>query len=314
MRFILYTVVILSFAFQSAFCQDPYLDRLSISGTVGELGISPGGDLWVATAAGKVYYRSRADQLWRENKISASDDDYSSNHFERVNFLSDSTIILSGFLQQDGKQDFVLRTEDYGKTWTKVRFGASSWLDGAHFSKDGKAWMTGNSQYIYYTNDSGKTWQTFDKIEKTGNLRLISMYFKKDGKTGLFGSTWNSLYLTTDNCVTWSKIPTPLTQKKYTRISKTNHPAIRKIRFLGNHYIIRQEGRTFITKTDQIEWRYLPEIEDFEVTEAGNLYTIQKDQSIQLYDSEFSSIWMSDRKLQLPATNSCSRRKTVCLN
>lgn len=302
MRFILtISIILLLFVVKPGFAQDPYLARLSTSGTIGELGISSKGDIWVATASGQVYYRSKADQLWRENNISAKDDNVS-NHFERINFFSDSTIVLSGFLQENRKEDFIFRSEDYGKSWTKVRFGESSWIDGAHFSKDGKAWMTGNSQYIYYTKNSGKTWQTFDKIEKTGNLRLISIYFKKDGKTGLFGSTWNSLYLTTDNCESWTKIPTPLTQKKYTRISKTNHPAIRKIRILGNHYIIRQEGRTFISKIDLIEWQYLPEIVDFEVTDSGNLYAIQKDWSVHLYNSDFSSIWTSDQKMSLPTT------------
>jgi hypothetical protein len=301
MRFILsvFTIVLL-FVVKPAFSQDPYLARLSVYGNIGELGISPNGEVWVATARGEVYYRSRTDNLWRENIIKVSDNNVSKN-FERINFFSDSVMVLSGFLQENGKEDFVFRTEDYGNSWTKVRFGESSWLDGAYFSKDGKAWMTGSSQYIYYSNDTGKTWQTFDKIEKTGNLRLVSVCFKSDGKTGLFGSTWNSLYLTTDNCQSWSKIPTPLTQKKYTRISKTNHPKIGKIRILANHYIIRQEGRTFITRIDKIDWQYLPKIVNFEVTDAGYLYALGSDNTVQLYNSEFSIVWTSNQKLTLPA-------------
>lgn len=292
-------IILLLFVVKPVFSQNPYLARLSISGTIGELGVSPKGDIWVATASGKVYYRSQADQLWRENNISANDN-HSSNYFERINFFSDSTLVLSGFLQENRKEDFIFRSEDGGKSWAKIQFGESSWLNGAYFSKDGKAWMTGNSQYIYYTKDSGKTWQTFNKIEKTGNLRLVSAHFKKDGKTGLFGSTWNALYLTSDNCKSWIKIPTPLDQKKYVRISKTSPPEIKKIRLLDNHYIIKQEGRTFISKTDQIEWRYLPEIIDFEVTDSGKLYAIQKDLNVQLYSSDFSALWASNRKLQLP--------------
>lgn len=297
MRYLSFIIALLLLALRPAFSQDPYLARLSIYGGVGEMGISSGGEVWVATAAGKVYFRSKTDQLWRENNISAMDDEISSNHYERISLFSDSTMILSGFLQKDGKQDFVFRTEDQGKTWNKVRFGESSWIDGAYFSKSGKAWMTGNSQYIYYTDDSGRTWQTFDKIEKTGNLRLISVHFKPDGKTGLFGSTWNSLYLTADNCKTWTKIPTPFSQKKYVRVSKTAHPDIRKIRFFGDYYIIKQEGRVFVTKSDQIEWKQLNTVVDFEVTEAGNLYTVQKDRSVQLYDPEFSMLWKSDKSM-----------------
>ncbi|WP_129715231.1 hypothetical protein [Pedobacter sp. SYP-B3415] len=298
MRLIIY-LIILSSVVKPCLGQDPYLGRLSISGLVGEPGVSPRGDIWLATATGKVYYRSEGDQLWRENPISSGDFE-ASRHYERISFFADSTMMLSGFLQADGKTDFIFRTKDYGKTWEKVPFGKDSWLDGAYVGKDGKAWMTGSSQYIYYTNDSGKTWQTFDKIEKTGNLRITSVYFRDDGKTGLFGSLWNTLYLTTDNCSSWTKIPTPLTQKRYTRVSTKNRPDIRKIRINDDYYIIDQEGKTFVSKTSEINWEYLPEVQNFEVTSSGNLYTLCRDGRIKLYDSNFSCIWTSEKKVRFP--------------
>ena len=106
------------------------------------------------------------------------------------------------------------------------------------------------------------------------------------------------IYKTTDNCQSWEKLPTPLGQGKYERLSKEERPDIRKIRIIGNHYIINQQGRVFITKSNSIDWTYLPEIIDFEVSENEELYTINQDLSISLYDSAFSKTWQSNKSLE----------------
>lgn len=84
--------------------------------------------------------------------------------------------------------------------------------------------MSGNSQLIYYTEDNGKTWTSFDKVEPTGNLRFSTIHFAKDEQTGLFGSFWNVLYKTTDNCQNWEKLPTPLSQENMKDFRKKNDP------------------------------------------------------------------------------------------
>lgn len=284
----------------TGFCQDEHSARLSISGGVSELGISPSEEIWVATKAGNVYYTKQVGELWHFGPF-GSKGDYSmliGNTFERINFLSQDTLMISGFIQEDGRQDFVFWSGDHGKTWEKIVFGKSSWLDAAYINDNGKAWMSGNSQLIYYTQDKGRTWKSFDKIEPSGNLRFVTIHFSKDENTGLFGSFYNVLYLTKDNCKTWEKLPTPLSQNKYQRLSKEERPDFRKVRLFGQHYIVNQQGRVFISKSDKIDWQQMNDIIDFEVTESGNLYTINKSAEIEFLDSQLNAVWKAPRKIE----------------
>ncbi|WP_445454994.1 VPS10 domain-containing protein [Flavobacterium sp. HNIBRBA15423] len=280
--------------------QEEYLSRLSISGGVSELGISPSEEIWVATKAGNIYYTKQIGKLWHIGPFGSLDPyNFSSGKtFERLNFFSEDTMMISGFIQESGKQDFVFWSGNHGKTWEKVIFGKSSWIDAAYINDNGKAWMSGNSQLIYYSENYGETWKSFDKAGNENSLRFSTIHFAKDEKTGLFGSFWNVLYKTTDNCQRWEKLPTPLSQGKYERLSKEDRPDIRKIRVFGNYYIINQQGRVFITKSNSIDWLYLPNVADFEITENENLYTINQDLSISLYNIDFYKTWQSEKTVE----------------
>lgn len=299
MKRIFHLFIFLFFPFV-VFGQSEFSARLSISGAVSQLGISPNEEVWVATQAGNIYYTKQVGDLWHLGPFGSIDPYNSSigNTFERINFFSKDTAMISGFIQDDGKENFVYWSGDHCKTWQKIIFGKSSWLDAAYINNNGKAWMSGSSQLIYYTADKGKTWKTFDKIEATGNLRFTTVFFSKNETTGLFGSTWNVIYKTDDNCKSWKKIPTPLSQKKYLSISKADRPEIEKIRIFGNHYIVNQQGKAFITKSDSVNWTYLPDVIDFEVTENDELYTINNDLSISHYNSDFIKTWQSEKKLE----------------
>ena len=299
MKKILHILIIILLPFTDI-GQEEFLSRLSISGGVSELGISNSEEIWVASKAGNIYYTKQIGDLWHIGPYSSLDP-YNSNSgktFERINFFSEDTLIISGFIQEDGKQDFIFWSGNHGKTWEKVIFGKSSWIDAAYINDNGKAWMSGSSQLIYYTENYGKTWKTFDKAGNENALRFSTLHFAKDEKTGLFGSYWNVLYRTIDNCQNWEKLPTPLSQNKYERLSKEDRPDISKIRVFGNYYIINQQGRVFITKSNSIDWLYLPNVTDFEITENENLYTINQDLSISLYDITFSKTWQSEKTVK----------------
>ncbi|MEJ8802165.1 YCF48-related protein [Pontibacter sp. H249] len=298
----------------TGYSQGEFLARLPVSGAVSELGISPSEEIWVGTRAGNVYYTKQIGGLWHFGPFT-SKDEYSlsiTGSFDRVSFFSKDTMMISGFIHgENGNQDFIYHSVDHGKTWNKVRFGNSSWLDAAYVNKNGKAWLSGSSQFIYHTSDYGKTWKTFPKVEQTGNLRFSTIYFACDEKTGLFGSFWNVLYRTSDNCISWEKLPTPLSQGKYTRLSKHDRPVIRKVRMFGGYYIINQQGRVFITKSDSINWEQLNNIIDFEVTESDRLYVIKQDRFVELYDSNFKPIWKSESKLKANPTAIAVRNESL---
>ncbi len=299
MKRILQLLMILFFPL-AVFSQDKYLARLPVSGAVSTLGISSTEELWIATKAGNTYHTRQVGELWNIGPFGSADpNNYTSgNTFERVNFFSDDTLMISGFIQDAGKENFVYWSGNHGKNWTKVVFGKSSWLDAAYINNNGKAWMSGSSQLIYYSEDKGKTWKTFGKVEARGNLRFNTIYFSNNEKTGLFGATWNVLYKTPDNCKSWEKLPTPLDQKKYKRISKDERPEIEKIRIFGSYYITNQQNKVFITRSDHIDWIYLPDAVDFEVTENDNLYIVNTSLKVERYDSGFKKTWQSDQKLE----------------
>lgn len=290
-------ILILNLLALETFCQDRDPARLTISGSFSELGISPSEEIWVATRAGNTYYSKQLGDSWRIGPFGSFGPGLSNSGmtFERVNFFSEDTLMISGFIQEGGRQDFVFWSGDHGKSWQKVVFGKSSWIDAAFVNSNGKAWMSGSSQLIYYSQDRGKTWKSFDKVEPTGNLRFSTIFFAKDERTGLFGATWNILYKTPDNCKSWEKLPTPLSQAKYQRLSKEERPDIRKIRIFGSYYIVNQQGRVFITKSDSIDWKYLPSVLDFEVTENDELYIVSKTLGAELYNSVFIRTWQSEQ-------------------
>ena len=283
----------------SIFSQDSYLADLPISGGVSEIGVSPSERIWIATKAGNTYYTDKIGELWHIGPF-GSLDTYNigvGKTFERVNFFDESTLMISGFIQEGGKQDFVFRSTDEGKTWDKVKFGKSSWIDAAYINENGKAWMSGNSQLIYYTENKGKTWKSFDKAGNENALRFATIHFDKDEKTGLFGSFWNVLYKTTDNCISWERLPTPLDQKKYKRLSKEHRPDIRKIRIFGDYYIINQQGKIFYSNKKNLDWNELSQIVDFEVTEDESIYLIDKSLKVILKDSLFNTVFTSEKSL-----------------
>ena len=166
----------------TALGQEEYLSRLSISGGVSELGISPSEEIWVATKAGNVYYTKQIGELWHIGPFGSLDPyNFSSGKtFERLNFFSEDTMMISGFIQEGGKQDFVFWSGNHGKTWEKVKFGKSSWIDAAYINNNGKAWMSGNSQLIYHTEDNGRNWKAFDKAGNENALRFSTIHFAKD--------------------------------------------------------------------------------------------------------------------------------------
>lgn len=309
----LFLLFILFLPFET-FSQNTHLANLPISGGVSEIGISPSERVWIATKAGNTYYTNKIGDLWHFGTLGTKDPlsiDFGGT-FERVNFFSEKIIMISGYIHgENSNTDFVYRSEDGGLNWDKVKFGKSSWIDAAYINDNGKAWMSGNSQLIYYSEDYGKTWKSFGKAGNENALRFNTIHFAKNEKTGLFGSFWNIIYKTTDNCESWERLPTPLDQKKYKRLSKEHRPDIRKIRIFGDYYIINQQGNIFYTKSDNINWIELPNISDFETTSDESIYLIDKDLKIDLRDSEFVSIWKSDKKLSITPSAINTKNKSL---
>jgi len=278
--------------------QDEFTAKFPISGGTEGFAISKSEKIWIATKPGKTYFTEKLGDLWHLGTLTRPDG-ISGGIFDRVNYVSDSILIISGFIHgKNSETNFIYRSKNNGKTWEKFIFGKSSWIDAFYSNGQGKIWMSGSSQLIYYSDDYGKTWKEFDKVEKKGNLRFSTIHFSKNDSIGLFSSFWNVIYKTTDNCQSWVKIPTPLSQNKYSRLSKEDRPDIRKIRVFNNYLIVNQQGNIFYSNQDSINWIQIPNVVNFEVTKNRELiYFINKDLTIQTFDKFFKPKWQSIKKL-----------------
>jgi len=282
--------------------QSPFSAPLPITG-YHTLGVSPSEKLWIVTKPGDTFYSNSIDSLWHYGPIKNNDEySVSGGIFEKISFFTNNDAIISGYIHgKDSQTNFIYRTQDSGNTWEKVIFGKDSWIDAAWVTPDGKAWMSGSSQLIYYSDDFGKSWKEIDKIETKGNLRFSTIHFTKDAKVGLFGTFGNNkIYSTLDNCKTWQLIPTPLNQRKYIKLSKEHRPSINKIRITANKkfYFIDQQNKIFYTKSDTINWQRMPGVIDFEVAENGATYVVNKELGVELLDENLLPVWKSADRLE----------------
>lgn len=295
--------------------QSPYSARMIFYGA--NLSVSPSGETWVTTQSGYLLHAETIDDLWDfEHFTNKTNYPFDGNGtFERITPFNNDTLMISGFIQgENSETDFVWWTGNRGKSWEKIQFGNSSWIDAFYHLPNGKAWMSGSSQLIYYTEDFGRTWQQFDKVEKESNLRFRTICFDKDEATGLFGSTWNVIYKTTDNCRTWAKVPSPYSQKKYKWIYKAHsnvRPEIDKIRIAGDYYIVSQDKRIFVTRKDSIDWVRLSSVADFEVTANGNIYLLHKNRTVELLDCNLIPLWKSVERLPKNITSLTVQNETL---
>lgn len=296
----------------SLFAQHPFSAPLPVSGAH-SLGITSSGKLWIVTKPGDTFYSESIDSLWHYGTI-RKNDEISGGIFEEASFFDDKKGVISGYIQ--GKEydtQFVYRTVDSGKTWSKVVFGKESWIDAVWVTTGGKAWMSGSSQLIYYSDDFGASWKEFGKVEKNSNLRFSTIHFTEDASIGMFGTFGNNkIYKTTDNCKHWDQVPTPYAQGKYKKLSKSIRPEINKIRITPDkkYYMVNQQGHIFYTVASEINWTLLPDVIDFEIAENGQIYVVNKDFTVSVLDANLKQEFTSVEKFKsspysLKVKNNC---------
>lgn len=281
----------------SIFCQNEYMGRLESYDAT--LAITPTEEIWVLKD-GKYNFAKHFGESYQLSTFVLDNPNESTflNNIVNIYFFNEDTLIATEGISKVSSQNFIYWSGDHGNTWQRIIFGEKSSIDVTYITNNGKVWMSGSSQLIYYSEDFGKTWTTFKIAEPSKDLVKTSIHFAKDEKTGLFITSSGCIYKTNDNFKHWEKIATPDSQNKYEMAFVKKTQKKEKVRIFGDFIIINQYGKVFITKSNNIDWTYQPTIKDFEVTENDDLYVINEDLTISLYNYEFKKIWQSDNKIK----------------
>ena len=250
--------------------------RAQPRGNHSNLAVTPGGHLWIATKTGEVYNAAGPGKNWNRRYFEQSE--WQGETFENVLFFNDSVGVLTGYLHDKNNQDHLYRTTDGGRTWHRQPLEKGKWVDVAVALPSGRAWLASADQVMYRTTDAGATWEEIDRPENTTNQRIVQLDFASD-QDGLAGTSWNRLYLTRDAGDSWTILPTPLDQKRYSPASEKHRPRINGVHHSGKTLLVHQGEKWYQSPAGAIDWQPLGkhvQVLDYDAVNE-RLYVVRND-------------------------------------
>ena len=240
-------IIVISLLTIMAYAQEDYRERINLNWSKTELAISPKGQIALGTNT-TIYVTDAPEKGWRGIPMSVN----KCSSIEDLCWSSENVLIAS----VEGKL-YAWEIADDGTFKPLVMSNAPKAYD-LRSDGHGLVWAWGLSSKVFYSSDSGRSWNEVAHIQELEDLDhyINDLYFDNNGKRGLIGSNYNELYLTRDNCKTLQRIPTPLDQKAYQQGEEAaKRTRINKVRILGDYYIVEQDYKAFITSTKDIRWR-----------------------------------------------------------
>lgn len=157
-------LIILFLASISIFAQKTFDEKPEISGTVWDFSLTPNGTLWLCSDYAQVLSFNPDTEQW-----TSWDTKKPIRGYKNIRFFNDEIGIIYGFLKKDNS-DFLLRTEDGGKSWSEISLpnGTSSmWINSSILNSDGSG-VIGSTYYLFKTTDFGLTWKTISEVPRDG--------------------------------------------------------------------------------------------------------------------------------------------------
>jgi len=177
----------------------------------------------------------------------------------QIKFNND-TIVVVGYLEDlsipkpryQKKTNVIYKTSNGGLNWKQIKFDGDAWIYDAFHKNDGKIWMGGSDNYIYYSNDFGETWSK--KLKPFNPINRVLSIFMVDSLNGIAGGLSNGLAITKDNWNSSIQIKTPIDQGKFKILNPSARDRIDEIAIIDSIILINQNDYIFYSKRDSINW------------------------------------------------------------
>lgn len=230
----------------------PRLIELRPTGMVNELGVAPGGAMWITSDENEVFRTDGFDRPWRAAPLDCTGADGRRGRCSRVTFFDDRRAIATGYVGEALNEYFW--TDSAGQQWERRTFGEGQWIYDVFVGEGGEAWMGGSHGRLHHTPDYGRTW-TLRASPFDHGSRLHRIFF--DGQDGVAGALRNEMKTSPDGGRTWDSIDTPLDQRATSGASCDPEAdgRIENVALYGDWILVEQCERVFASPRSPVRWR-----------------------------------------------------------
>ncbi len=159
-------------------------------------------------AGKKLFLTDDGGKSWREETIyKAADFKNGTPEFLSVKFADKNRgIIVGSVLNKDENviDSLVMRTEDGGKNWTRIKVPSKVELYHLDFANSSRGWIVGDSGLILITNNGGLTWQ----FQNSGTKKALYNIDFRDSKDGFAVGDDGTILRTENSGEIWEVVKT----------------------------------------------------------------------------------------------------------
>jgi hypothetical protein len=297
-------LIIIFFASISIFAQNTFDKKPEINGTVWDFSLTPNGTLWLCSDYAQVLSFNP-----NTNKWTSWDTKKPIRGYKNIRFFNDEIGIIYGFLKKDNS-DFLLRTEDGGKSWSEINLpdGTSSmWINSSILNSDGSG-IIGSTYYIFKTTDFGQTWKTISEVPREGADESPCEILMTEKKVFFVSCQLNTLKTANSdfseiknanmpsdkNLVKLEDLGNAGQQSAQVQIDSEGKMVIadisseidskvENITQLENDLFVLQGGKIFYTDKDILDWKPLNEQNFIKIT-SNNKSVFAIDENFKVYE------------------------------
>lgn len=310
-------LIIIFFVSISVFAQKTFEKKPEINGTVWDFSLTPNGTLWLCSDYAQVLSFNPNTKKW-----TSWDTKKPIRGYKNIRFFNDEIGIIYGFLKKDNS-DFLLRTEDGGKSWSEINLpnGTSSmWINSSILNGDGSG-IIGSTYYIFKTSDFGKTWKTITKVPREGADESPCELLITESNAFFVSCQLKTLKIANNDFSNIKKANMPSDNKLVelqdskndgqqsaqlqidsegkmvvADISSEINSEVENITQLKNNLFILQGGKIFFSDKDKLEWESISDINFIKITsnsksvfaisEDFKIYEINSVKEVKLYNKK----------------------------